>query len=131
MKYLICSDIHGSESAARKILSFFQSMECDRLINLGDTLYHGPRNPLPEGHNPKGAADALNGIAGKIFSFFCKTVCLHLLGIKFFTVNDKTAFFEKRHSVIMFNGKSAFCNFIFITTAYFTAICKFFSVSFW
>lgn len=73
MKYLICSDIHGSESAARKILSFFQSMECDRLINLGDTLYHGPRNPLPEGHNPKGAADALNGIAGKIFS--CRGNC--------------------------------------------------------
>ena len=60
MKYLICSDIHGSFEACKKIISQFESFNCDKIIILGDTLYHGPRNPLPEGHNPKAVAELLN-----------------------------------------------------------------------
>ena len=73
MKYLICSDIHGSESACKKILEQFQNMNCDKLIILGDILYHGPRNPLPQGHNPKGVIELLNPIADKIFA--CRGNC--------------------------------------------------------
>ena len=66
MKYLICSDIHGSFEACKKIISQFESFNCNKIIILGDTLYHGPRNPLPEGHNPKGVIEILNGIKNDI-----------------------------------------------------------------
>ena len=73
MKYLICSDIHGSFEACKKIISQFESFSCDKLIILGDTLYHGPRNPLPEGHNPKAVAELLNKYADKIIA--CRGNC--------------------------------------------------------
>lgn len=73
MKYLICSDIHGSESACKIIVEQFQNMNCDKLIILGDILYHGPRNPLPQGHNPKGVVELLNPLASKIFA--CRGNC--------------------------------------------------------
>ena len=59
MQALILSDIHGSAIAARQALSFFEKFNCDRIFLLGDTLYHGPRNPLPAGHGPMGVVDAL------------------------------------------------------------------------
>lgn len=59
MRALILSDIHGSAIAARKALSYFEKLNCDKIFLLGDTLYHGPRNPLPEGHGPMGVVEAL------------------------------------------------------------------------
>ena len=59
MRALILSDIHGSAIAARQALSFFEKFRCDRIFLLGDTLYHGPRNPLPAGHGPMGVVEAL------------------------------------------------------------------------
>ena len=73
MKYLICSDIHGSASACQKVIQYFRDMHCDYLIILGDILYHGPRNPLPEGHNPKLVAQMLNERADKIIA--CRGNC--------------------------------------------------------
>jgi putative phosphoesterase len=61
MKYLIASDIHGSARAAEKIIGLYQSLKPDHLVLLGDLLYHGPRNPLPDGHGPQKAAELLNG----------------------------------------------------------------------
>ncbi len=59
MRALILSDIHGSAIAARQALSFFEKFNCDKIFLLGDTLYHGPRNPLPAGHGPMGVVEAL------------------------------------------------------------------------
>lgn len=59
MRALILSDIHGSALAARQALSFFEKFNCDKIFLLGDTLYHGPRNPLPAGHGPMGVVEAL------------------------------------------------------------------------
>ena len=59
MRALILSDIHGSAIAARQALAFFDKFNCDKIFLLGDTLYHGPRNPLPAGHGPMGVVDAL------------------------------------------------------------------------
>ena len=53
MKYLIFSDIHGSQSACEKVISFYEKFSCNKIIILGDILYHGPRNSLPQGHNPE------------------------------------------------------------------------------
>lgn len=68
MKILIVSDIHGSETAAIKAVEMFKKENCEYMLLLGDVLYHGPRNPLPEGHNPKGVAESLNSIKDKIIS---------------------------------------------------------------
>ena len=59
MRALILSDIHGSALAARQALSFFEKFNCDKIFLLGDTLYHGPRNPLLAGHGPMGVVEAL------------------------------------------------------------------------
>ena len=54
MRYLILSDIHGSEAALKPMVEHFEAGAFDYMIILGDILYHGPRNPLPEVHNPQG-----------------------------------------------------------------------------
>lgn len=66
MKYLILSDIHGSLPTLQKALKFYHKQHCDMLCILGDILNYGPRNRLPEGLDPKGIADTLNGMADKI-----------------------------------------------------------------
>lgn len=66
MKYLIISDIHGSSIYLNKVLSKVESF--DKLILLGDILYHGPRNNLPYGYNPKEVVDVLNGLKAKIIA---------------------------------------------------------------
>lgn len=66
MKLLIASDIHGSALWCEKLLDVEREFKPDGIILLGDILYHGPRNPLPEGHNPKEVARMLNEHANKI-----------------------------------------------------------------
>ena len=48
MKYLIVSDIHGAYDSTKFILNVFEEEACDKILLLGDVLYHGPRNDLPE-----------------------------------------------------------------------------------
>ena len=48
MKYMIASDIHGSAWYCRKMMEALEKEQADRLILLGDLLYHGPRNDLPK-----------------------------------------------------------------------------------
>lgn len=66
MRYLIASDIHGSLPAAEVLLARFHEEGADRLLLLGDLLYHGPRNPLPEGYAPAEVAKLLNEYADQI-----------------------------------------------------------------
>ncbi len=61
MKWLIASDIHGSEFYCREVLSAFEQEKADRLLLLGDILYHGPRNDLPRDYAPKKVIELLNG----------------------------------------------------------------------
>ena len=60
MKLLICSDIHGDFEAATAVLEAFKKEGCDRILMLGDILYHGPRNDLPAGYAPKKVIELLN-----------------------------------------------------------------------
>ena len=48
MKLMIASDIHGSAYYCKKMLEAYKKEEADRLLLLGDILYHGPRNDLPK-----------------------------------------------------------------------------------
>ena len=53
MKLIIASDIHGSAYWCRKLMDLVEAENPDKLILLGDLLYHGPRNDLPKGYAPK------------------------------------------------------------------------------
>ena len=60
MKYIIASDIHGSFTYAEKLISIYNEEKADKLVLLGDILYHGPRNDLPDGYAPKKVFALLN-----------------------------------------------------------------------
>lgn len=60
MKYMFASDIHGSAYYCRKMLDAFEKSGAERLILLGDILYHGPRNDLPREYAPKEVIAMLN-----------------------------------------------------------------------
>lgn len=68
MKWLIASDIHGSAFWCEKLLQAFEEEKADRLLLLGDLLYHGPRNDLPDGYAPKEVFRMLNGYKERIFA---------------------------------------------------------------
>ena len=60
MKLLISSDIHGDRASLEAVISAFKKEGADKLLILGDLLYHGPRNDLPEGYAPKAVIEILN-----------------------------------------------------------------------
>ena len=68
MKWMIASDIHGSEPWCRKMLERFEEEGAERLLLLGDFLYHGPRNGLPEGYDPRAVLSMLNGRREKLLA---------------------------------------------------------------
>ncbi|MCD7736547.1 MAG: phosphodiesterase [Lachnospiraceae bacterium] len=67
MKYMIASDIHGSACYCRDMLAAFDREGADRLLLLGDLLYHGPRNDLPAEYAPKEVLALLNAHKRQIF----------------------------------------------------------------
>lgn len=66
MKIMIASDIHGSAVCCRRLLDIYSASGAEKLLLLGDILYHGPRNGLCEGYDPKSVADMLNRHADEI-----------------------------------------------------------------
>ena len=66
MKWMIASDIHGSALFCRKMLERYREEKAERLLLLGDLLYHGPRNDLPEGYAPKEVISLLNENASEL-----------------------------------------------------------------
>ena len=67
MKLIIASDIHGSAYYCRMLLEAFKKENADRMLLLGDVLYHGPRNDLPREYAPKAVIAMLNPLKDKIF----------------------------------------------------------------
>ncbi len=68
MKLFIASDIHGSAFFCRKMLERYEEEHADRMILLGDILYHGPRNELPQGYAPKEVIGLLNAYKDEVYS---------------------------------------------------------------
>ena len=66
MKFVIASDLHGAAPAVHALMERIDQETPDRVLLLGDLLYHGPRNDLPEGYAPKEVLATLNGIAERI-----------------------------------------------------------------
>ena len=67
MKLMIASDIHGSAYYCRRLIEAFEREKADRLLLLGDILYHGPRNDLPREYAPKEVIKMLNELKNSIF----------------------------------------------------------------
>lgn len=68
MNLMIISDIHGSLDYLEKALVEYKAGDFDKLVILGDILYHGPRNPLPKGHGPAQVAVLLNEMKNDIIA---------------------------------------------------------------
>ena len=66
MKIFIASDIHGSAYYCRKLVEAYKNEDADRMLLLGDLLYHGPRNDLPKEYEPKAVIEMLNGLKDDI-----------------------------------------------------------------
>lgn len=65
-KLLIASDLHGSATAADALCAHIEDFKPDKVLFLGDLLYHGPRNDLPQGYAPKKVIPRLNALKDKI-----------------------------------------------------------------
>lgn len=68
MKLMFASDIHGSLYYAEKTIEAYKKENAEKLILLGDLLYHGPRNDLPKDYNPKGVIALLNSVKHEILA---------------------------------------------------------------
>ena len=66
MKLLIASDIHGSAKHCKRMLEAFSRKKNEKLLLLGDILYHGPRNPLPDEYSPPKVSEMLSAVKDKI-----------------------------------------------------------------
>ena len=68
MKIVIASDIHGSAYFCELLMNAIKEEKPDKIIFLGDILYHGPRNDLPKDYAPKKVIEMLNPLKDKILS---------------------------------------------------------------
>ena len=68
MKWMIASDLHGSYFYASQMQQAFEREQADRLLLLGDLLYHGPRNDLPRDYAPKKVIPMLSAMAERIIA---------------------------------------------------------------
>ena len=66
MKFLIASDIHGSAKYCKMLIDAFYKEKADKMLLLGDILYHGPRNDLPDAYAPKEVIALLNSLKEKL-----------------------------------------------------------------
>lgn len=66
MKWMIASDIHGSAYYCEQLMQAYREEKADKLLLLGDILYHGPRNDLPKDYNPKKVISILNDMKNNI-----------------------------------------------------------------
>ena len=68
MKFMFASDIHGSAYYCRQMLELYKNSGAERLVLLGDILYHGPRNDLPKEYAPKEVIAMLNPLKDQIYA---------------------------------------------------------------
>ena len=67
-KLIIASDIHGDAETCARLVEIYRESGAQKLVLLGDVLYHGPRNDLPDGYAPKKVIALLNEMKNEILS---------------------------------------------------------------
>lgn len=68
MKILFISDVHGVPSTLEAALKAADALSPDRIVLLGDLLYHGPRNGVPNFYDPVRVTEILNGLKDRIIA---------------------------------------------------------------
>ncbi|MDF9823663.1 putative phosphoesterase [Breznakia sp. PF5-3] len=105
MKFLIVSDIHGSAYYAQKAIDAFHKFKCDKILLLGDILYHGPRNPLPKDYDPKKVIALLNPLSNAIIA--CRGNCdseVDQMVLSFPITNDSQTIPLQERSIFISHG---------------------------
>ncbi len=112
-KYLICSDVHGDATSMKKVLEIFNEEKCDKILLLGDLLYHGPRNDLPSGYAPKEVIKMVNPLKDKIIMVRgnCEAevdqmvLDFHIYKTKHLVIDGHNFYLEHGHHLDRFNPK--------------------------
>lgn len=111
-RILIASDIHGDAQTTAELLKQYKESGAEKLVLLGDILYHGPRNELPLGYAPKRVVELLNPLKDEIFAVrgncesevdqmvlsfpvLCEYACLFLDGLRIFVTHGHNFNTEK------------------------------------
>lgn len=105
MKIMIASDIHGSSLYCEKLLERYKEENCQKLLLLGDILYHGPRNDLPEIYNPKKVIEMLNNIKEEIMCVRgnCDTEVDQMV-LQFPIMADYAVLYHNEHMIFATHG---------------------------
>ena len=110
MKFFIASDIHGSAFYCKKMINAFLKENADKMLLLGDILYHGPRNELPRDYNPKKVISMLNEIKDKIICVKgnCDTEVDQMV-LHFPILSEYNIIFDGVHTLYMNHGHKSDC----------------------
>lgn len=105
MKLMIASDIHGSAYYCRKLLECWKKEQPDKLLLLGDILYHGPRNDLPEEYAPKQVISMLNEMKNEILCVRgnCEAEVDQMV-LEFPVLADYCILYEGKHMIYATHG---------------------------
>ena len=105
MKLMIASDLHGSAYYTRKLLQAYEKEQPGKLVLLGDILYHGPRNDLPEEYAPKTVIAMLNPLAEQILCVRgnCEAEVDQMV-LDFPVMADYAVLFEQGKTVFLTHG---------------------------
>lgn len=105
MKLIIASDIHGAARWCEKLMAAIDAERPDRVVLLGDLLYHGPRNDLPADYAPKQVIEMLNSIAPQVIAVRgnCEAEVDQMV-LGFACMADYNALFDS------VTGKTLFCS---------------------
>ena len=105
MKIMVGSDLHGSAFYTGKLLQAYEKEQPGKLVLLGDILYHGPRNDLPEGYAPKEVIAMLNPLAEKILCVRgnCEAEVDQMV-LDFPVMADYAVLFEQGKTVFLTHG---------------------------
>ena len=105
MMLVIASDIHGSAYYCRKLLDVVEAEKPDRLVLLGDILYHGPRNDLPRDYAPKEVIAMLNPLSDTIISVRgnCDTEVDQMV-LNFDVLSDSAVIYDGKTELFLTHG---------------------------
>ena len=105
MKLMFASDLHGSAYYTRKLLQAYEKERPEKLVLLGDILYHGPRNDLPEGYAPKEVIAMLNPLAEQILCVRgnCEAEVDQMV-LDFPVMADYAVLFEQGKTLVLTHG---------------------------
>lgn len=105
MKLMIASDIHGSALYCGQLLEAFQRERAEKLLLLGDLLYHGARNDLPAGYDTKKTTALLNAVKEQLLCVRgnCESEVDQMV-LEFPVLGQYTLLFWEGHTILAVHG---------------------------